>query len=470
MTNIDTNIDNQVKGASENGSALAANGKTTQTAPSEIHPGILPNEPAAPAEDVAPIRSADADSGAKEASVGTPLDTVSVAETAAGSGRNTSAVNLNREAGGAAAGAVQEQRHDGATAASTGTNTEAGSATAKPVAKTSGIAPPLDNTEGRVDGHDAGASMIASDGQADDETSTTTKRGTTIERFPKRGEADSEGRTIQKVYWASKKFFIYRADEQVHYLLPDDYETAHDIRKRIFKLTGTRSNIERLRTNPAIRASEKEWAATELAGALAEAIERDVDADADAVAAVNALKGTEVRLTSLIKSAYRKRYIKAVILAFLAIVVALAIVRMLLPPDTAAYHKIEVARIGEYAGYAIFGALGAFFSVAMGIRAIDLDLDLGRWEYFFAGTIRICIGVLSGVVVGLAINSNFLNPNFSTSEPALAVFYFLAFLAGFSETLVPNLLKRGDEAAEGSMVSTNGSDHSVPKSAPAQGM
>jgi hypothetical protein len=101
----------------------------------------------------------------------------------------------------------------------------------------------------------------------------------------------------------------------------------------------------------------------------------------------------------------------------------------------------------------------------MGIRSLDMDIDLRGWEHVFAGAIRIFIGVIGAIIVALAIDSNLLNPDFSADAGAntganadantganagrlsVAVYFFLSFLAGFSETLVPNLLRRGEQAS-----------------------
>lgn len=67
-------------------------------------------------------------------------------------------------------------------------------------------------------------------------------------------------------------------------------------------------------------------------------------------------------------------------------------------------------------------------------------------QHFYAGRTRIIIGVIGALAIGLALGSRFLSPGFG-SELNVPVYYFLAFIAGFSETLVPNALRRAEGPA-----------------------
>jgi hypothetical protein len=99
----------------------------------------------------------------------------------------------------------------------------------------------------------------------------------------------------------------------------------------------------------------------------------------------------------------------------------------------------------------------------IGIRSIDVNLDLKAWEHVYSGATRIFIGVIGAWVVGLALDSNLVDPTFGSMEdtmptdpsggsselpPTTAMYLIFAF-AGFSESLVPNLLRRGEQAAGG---------------------
>jgi hypothetical protein len=131
----------------------------------------------------------------------------------------------------------------------------------------------------------------------------------------------------------------------------------------------------------------------------------------------------------------------------------------------------HVQAIPHYALFGAMGGLGAFLSVMIGGRSMDVNLDLKGWEHAHAGVTRIIIGVISAWVVGLALNSTLINPTFGQLAgeagtqnasglpplpPGMAMYLILAFLAGFSESLVPNLLRRGEQAAGGDKADTAG--------------
>jgi tetrahydromethanopterin S-methyltransferase subunit G len=134
--------------------------------------------------------------------------------------------------------------------------------------------------------------------------------------------------------------------------------------------------------------------------------------------------------------------------AFLLVVLILVALMAIFDYSSSAQGQIELDAVGRYAGYCIFGAFGALFSVASRIDSIDFRLDIGRWEYFVGGLTRIGIGVIAGIVIGLVLNSKFVTLNFGLDDKGAflpVVAYLLAFVAGFSESLVPNLLARGEE-------------------------
>jgi len=103
--------------------------------------------------------------------------------------------------------------------------------------------------------------------------------------------------------------------------------------------------------------------------------------------------------------------------------------------------------------------------VLTGIRSVDLDLNLTKWEHVFSGATRIMIGVIGALVIGLALDSRLIDPTFGFHETAVsaaqppgalgaldkhvAMYLIFAFLAGFSESLVPNLLRKSEQTAGG---------------------
>ena len=243
----------------------------------------------------------------------------------------------------------------------------------------------------------------------------------------------------------------------MRFILPDDYGVARALRSKIADLGGLRTRIEGLRVDKAISANESMRAARELAWALALAFEDERSPPGETAKEI--LTRVDARLCSLAKSACRRGYVFSNLAAFAAIEVLLVAAALIswgwsASPNVVALHR--------YAMYGAFGGLGALLSVVIGIRSIDFDVNLKFWEHAFSGATRILIGVIGAVVVGLALNSYFIDPTFGgatigrtksikhvpgTLDRWLALRCLIAFVAGFSESLVPNLLRRGEQLA-----------------------
>jgi hypothetical protein len=288
----------------------------------------------------------------------------------------------------------------------------------------------------------------------------------------KRGEEDMNGCIIDEIFSATRQFVIYESGRQVRCVLPEDYETAKALRKRSADLGGLKSSIDDLRSRASISKNECTRAAREIAWALAEAYE--TDDDQDRAKSKETLIRVDARLRSLIKSHYRKKYVLANFGAFVAIEILLISLAFF-----ARWMGFQgnLAVLPHYAIYGAFGALGAFLSVVTGLRSIDFDIDLKAWEHVFAGATRILIGVIGALVVGLALDSSFIDPTlgFSDTKTAavpgslgkrLAMYLIFTFIGGFSETLVPNLLRRGEQAA-GPAPKTNATDAPIVHDTPA---
>jgi len=276
-----------------------------------------------------------------------------------------------------------------------------------------------------------------------------------ITKPPKIGEEDVNGAVITNIYATTRQFVVYEANEQVRYLLPKAFEVAKGLRLKIAELGGLRASIEDLRCDPTVSANERMRAARETAWALALAFENEKAAAAGEPKDI--LTRVDGRLRSLVKSHYRKKYCIANLAAFVAIEVALVILAV---AGSFIYDTENV--LHRYAIYGCFGGLGAFLSVITGIRSIEIDINLSRWEHVFAGATRILIGVMGAIVIGLALDSRLIDPTFGHTPPAdantpagtlesrFALKLILAFVAGFSESLVPNLLRRGERTIIGS--------------------
>src|SRR5687767_4731001 len=126
---------------------------------------------------------------------------------------------------------------------------------------------------GRADSADSFTPPGPNGPSSDDDADPLQRDKTVINEKLQRGSPDTNGATIQDIYWNTRKFVIYEAEDQVRYLLPDDYKTARALRRRLANLGGLRASIEDLRAEPSISATEKKRAAREVAWALADAFE-----------------------------------------------------------------------------------------------------------------------------------------------------------------------------------------------------
>ena len=101
------------------------------------------------------------------------------------------------------------------------------------------------------------------------------------------------------------------------------------------------------------------------------------------------------------------------------------------------------------------GALGALFSVAIGLQSRQILTDLQQRENVSDAVLRVMIGSISGLVlVGLLQSQLFTvtlgdSPIAAVGPRSWLIGAFMAFLAGFSERLVPSLLEEKVTAAEG---------------------
>ena len=283
----------------------------------------------------------------------------------------------------------------------------------------------------------------------------TVANGNEITNPPRRGETDVNGFKIEGVFASTRHFVIYEADNQVRFILPQDYEVAKALRRRIADLGGLRASIEDLRADPSLSQNEKTRAAREISWALAQAFEDEATPPSEKPKEI--LARVDARLRSLVKSHYRKKYVLANLAAFAGI----EIILILLAIGFAHWWTTVPASpvLHRYAMYGACGALGAFLSVITGVRSIDVDIDLKKWEHIFAGATRILIGVVGALVIGLALDSKFIDPTLGGQQPSspgngsldrlLALYLMFAFIGGFSESLVPNLLRKGEQTAGG---------------------
>lgn len=153
------------------------------------------------------------------------------------------------------------------------------------------------------------------------------------------------------------------------------------------------------------------------------------------------------------------------IVASIAVAVAILIFSVLsipclgLPP--ASYDLLFAAAIG---------AVGAFFSIAIGIRNRTILTDLRTRDNSLDAVLRVVIGSIAATLLVCFVLSGAVTLTIGSAnlahDPAWLYLLIVAFIGGFSERMVPDLLAKA--AADPASVTTPRSPSSVAANAPAQ--
>jgi hypothetical protein len=88
------------------------------------------------------------------------------------------------------------------------------------------------------------------------------------------------------------------------------------------------------------------------------------------------------------------------------------------------------------------GSVGGFFSISIGVNKIVTEKDVSVWLYILYGIERIVVAIMASTIVYFAIQADFVFSVCKKMENPLIGYVTFSILAGFSETLVPNLLTK----------------------------
>lgn len=88
------------------------------------------------------------------------------------------------------------------------------------------------------------------------------------------------------------------------------------------------------------------------------------------------------------------------------------------------------------------GAIGGQLSVAIRTRSIYVDLEASSFANIIGGFGRVIIAMLSSLVVYFAFQLDLIFANFSSNDVLIPAVSLISVIAGFSEQLVPSLIKR----------------------------
>jgi hypothetical protein len=157
----------------------------------------------------------------------------------------------------------------------------------------------------------------------------------------------------------------------------------------------------------------------------------------------NAQEGNEIlvgirnRVANLRTLAGRLQYILVCMAAVGAVVVAASVLSHFSIPED---HLFMI-------WMAACGSLGAFLSVSLNLRRLEIDPEAPRVMNVISAVSRIVIGMIGAVFVYLVIKGNLILGLLADIKNPAAILA-VAIVAGFSETFVPNALRRVEKQAD----------------------
>lgn len=88
----------------------------------------------------------------------------------------------------------------------------------------------------------------------------------------------------------------------------------------------------------------------------------------------------------------------------------------------------------------LYGSLGGIISVTISIKKLNLDFDFYNWSQLIYGAFRIILAIISAIIAYVLIKSDLIFSKLDSTN--IYLYYVLAVMAGFSETWIPNTLKK----------------------------
>ena len=282
---------------------------------------------------------------------------------------------------------------------------------------------------------------------------TETRATGEFRTFVAPGDIDSLGDEVERVYIRTEKYQIYRARHQhgdiaptmLRHMIDADHHEAAAMNARLtpilqdgFGVCDVMSSIRPMRIFGTRSHDElREQVYKTIARAMAYCFDGEGEAAAQMLAELRA------EVARRRDSVNRMRYVSVNVLSLLVCVLLVAVAGRLGVEELFAFQIAETPIMAEML---FFGALGAFFSVAVTLNRLKVDHAISLSEMAFAGAVRIPIGLIAAGAVMLLIGGGWLFDGGLGEMNTLYNAYLLAFAAGFSETFVPNTLTKVAEA------------------------
>lgn len=244
------------------------------------------------------------------------------------------------------------------------------------------------------------------------------------------GAKDPQGRTIACVYFSFPEYVIYRTDKGIKVFTYDDHLAREDriYTSRFLDIGAELATIYSLQPEEIARVES-------INIQIARGINQCFEGRLEAAKAI--LNDACARLIRLRRLQGRLEYLFSAFALLGLFLILSGILHM--------FASVNVTII--YSNIISCGAIGGFLSVALGVWKLDIDLDANRSHNLVSGASRIFISALAAVVVYFAVKSNVVF-GVLYSETSNTGIYLCSVIAGFSETFVPNVIRRLSEQEE----------------------
>lgn len=232
------------------------------------------------------------------------------------------------------------------------------------------------------------------------------------------GATDDDGDKITLVFSVTDEFAVYITPNGV----------KHATRQPI---TGCLASIAKTATE--LNHYRSQFPFVDIAVAQAKAIcfaRKEKDAQ-------EILAAAHQRVLQLLTGAGRLRYVLVCMLASAFVVTTVSVLSHFPLPE----QHVFTAWMGAC------GSIGAFLSVSLNLKSLQIDPVAAKMMTTISAASRIVIGVIGAIFMLLVIKGNLvlgLLKDLQNSHALLAI----GILAGFSETFVPNVLRRVETQAD----------------------
>lgn len=275
-----------------------------------------------------------------------------------------------------------------------------------------------------------------------------------------KGRSDSTGAPIEEVYTKVPPLYaVYATDRRVVIQYADDLKLASDQRQALIGLNPIKGEINGLIDGWRSSADPKATVRASLYDrGVADALEVGLEGDApDGIARLAAVKTALVAERTAIARA------KYLWMAAITAAVTMALFWLLWRFDVPAKDRTWIGFATHIWASAGIGALGAFFSIALGISSRQVSLDIESRNNIVDSILRIVIGTISAGILYCMLRSGLVDFSFGGSptignelgdtfyagmpdpnpeSKSFSIAIVIAFAAGFSERLVGDMLSK----------------------------